>query len=232
MNMIDEPIDFTNILSSVPNNFNPIQISNLNMINENYALATENIPELLDFGNLIFLNGKLSNYPVNIMIDTGASMCTINKSIIDSCNLNYLIDTQSNINISGAHSIASSVGTLWYVELEIELSNGNYANLPINAHIIDDSAHIKQNNEISKQFDKLNEEYLNLKFIIDNFTDIQINMKHFKDIEEKIKLFHDNKKKTNIDIILGINFLKSYKANINFSKSIITLNDSIDMKFK
>lgn len=245
MNLVqpNTTVDFSSILSNAninPNpNSNPNIINNLysNIINENYSLAIENIPELINLGNLIFLNGKISGHNIKILVDTGAQMCIINKSVIDCSGLNYLIDTKNQINISGAHSTSASVGTLWYVEIEIELSDGNYASLPISAHIIDDSMHIEQQKQVLKQINELREEYSNLKFIIDNFADLansnNIDMIYFEKIKESIRSYDEEIKNNNaVDIILGSNFLKSYKANINYSKSIITLNDVIDIQFK
>jgi hypothetical protein len=56
------------------------------------------------------------------------------------------------------------------------------------------------------------------EFIKDNTSD-----EFIKDNDENIN---------SMDIILGMTFLKSYKANINFSQMILTLNDKIKIKFK
>jgi maltodextrin utilization protein YvdJ len=115
MNMIDD-------IMTTFNNFS----FNERLIDENYIMANDQIPEMLNSCNLILLNGKLSGKNVNIMVDTGAQMCVINKSLISKCNIDYMVDKKNQINVQGANSTAPTFGTLWYVEIELETSDNNF----------------------------------------------------------------------------------------------------------
>lgn len=162
------------------------------IIDKNLLMAHDLIPEMLIPYNLINLEGKINNVPIKIMIDTGASACFAYKSIIEKCNLEYLIDKSSCILAQGAHGINNSIGTIWFLDIELNISNDmhNFASIPITVNILDDTEIIKHNNK-------------NIK--------------------------HDNK--NNIELVLGMNFLKSYKVNIDFSSRTLTLNNSIKIIF-
>ena len=168
--------------------------SNINsndlVIKQNILLANEYIPEMLFPTNLIRFDGRINNIDVNILLDTGASDCVIYKSIVDKCNLNNIIDKNSSVMVECVSSIEQTIGTIWYLEIELEISDKNYITIPIIVNVIDDSKIIKEStNNINYSKDK-------------------------------------------IQLILGMTFLKSYRANIDFYSMILTLNNSIKIKFK
>lgn len=168
--------------------------SNINsndlVIKQNILLANEYIPEMLFPTNLIRFDGRINNIDVNILLDTGASGCVIYKSIVDKCNLNNIIDKNSYVMVEGVSSIEQTIGTIWYLEIELKIPDKNYVTIPIIVNVIDDSKIIKEStNNINYSKDK-------------------------------------------IQLILGMTFLKSYRANIDFYSMILTLNNSIKIKFK
>lgn len=172
-----------------------------NIIKQNILMANEIIPEMLIPSNLIYLKGKLNGNPLKIMVDTGASSNVIFKSVIDKCDINYLVDDSTSFLIQSAHEIKPTVGTLWYLELEFELEKNKSISVPITATIIDDIGNIQ-----TKSIEKQNNNLINSEF--------------------------NNCESHEFDIILGMSFLKSYKANIDFNSMTITLNNNIIIKFK
>jgi len=120
------------------------------IIEDNYELANEYIPEMLCPTNLIYLNGRINGKTIKIMIDTGASSCICYKSVVDKCGLEYLLDAETTSLISGAHSTKSSLGSLWYFKIELDVGNDNWVGIPINAIVIDDTCEEYFNNNEEK----------------------------------------------------------------------------------
>ncbi len=166
------------------------------LIEENFLMANNLIPEMIVPTELIYLKGKIAGLPINILLDTGAQSSTSFKSVTDKANIDYLIDKQSKSYTVGVNNISLSYGTLWYIELELEISHERYVSVPISLNIDDDT-------EKNKKIKEINE-------------------------EQEIKIDLDKK----IDMLLGINFLKAYKAKIDFSRRTITLNDSIIINYR
>ena len=192
------------------------KINNFNkkLINQNILMADEIIPEMSLSTNLIYLNGKINGKDIRVMIDTGASSCVIFKSTMEKTGLDYLIDYSSTVLVQGAHGMKPTLGTIWFMELDLEVENKNdsgtinknFVAIPITAEVIDDSDSIQATNIIKEHMDKIN---------------------NIIATDEKV----DDKKKNGFEIILGMTFLKSYRANIDFSTMIITLNKNIKIKF-
>ena len=180
-------------------------------------MADEIIPEMSISSNLIYLKGKLNGINAIIMIDTGATSCVIFKSVVDKCGLNYLIDTSTSVMIQGAHGIKPTLGTIWFVEIELEINQDKYINIPIRVEVIDDSETITANKIIYEHDDKIT------KIIDINYND----MNNFKKSDSN----HIQTCTHEFEIILGMTFLKSYRANIDFSTMTITLNKNIKIKF-
>jgi hypothetical protein len=199
--------DYKNI-----NNMEKIPFKFDNNIKENILLANKLIPEMLDPSNLIYLNGKINNNKINIMINTSASTCVIYKSVIKKFNLEYLIDKSSYIMAQGIQNINPILGTIWIFDIELDISNGKgqYITIPISAEVIDDSDIIDKNKII-------NDKLIKMKNIIE-------------DKKISIDIIQELNNKKNFELILGMNFLKSYKANIDFSSMILTLNKNINIK--
>ena len=190
---------------------------NMEIIKQNILMADEIIPEMSISSNLIYLKGKLNGINAIIMIDTGATSCVIFKSVVDKCGLNYLIDTSTSVMIQGAHGIKPTLGTIWFVEIELEINQDKYINIPIRVEVIDDSETITANKIIYEHDDKIT------KIIDINYND----MNNFKKSDSN----HIQTCTHEFEIILGMTFLKSYRANIDFSTMTITLNKNIKIKF-
>lgn len=193
--------NINNNTDKIYNNFNE------DIIKENILMADEIIPEMSISSNLIHLKGKLNGIDIKIMVDTGASSCVIFKSTLEKCGLEYLIDTNTSVMVQGAHGIKPSLGTIWYIEVELEICKENMINVPITVEVIDDTESINANKIIQENYDK-----------------IKKNICKDDDITT-------NKNTHSFEIILGMSFLKSYRANIDFSTMTITLNKNIKIKF-
>jgi hypothetical protein len=183
---------FANTLHNL-NNLDNLQEN----ININIELADKYIPEMLLPTNLIYLNGKINNIPIKILVDTGATTNCIFKSKIISAGLDDLVDKDCKSNIQGINSNDETYGKIWCTEIELENKS--------------------LNNEKIYEIIRLN-----LQIINDDNNDDNYN----KNINEN---YNENYKK--FDVILGLNFLKSYKANIDFATSTITLNNAIKIKY-
>lgn len=183
----------------------------LEIIKQNILMANEFISEMLISSNLIYLKGKLNGINARILIDTGATSCIIFKSVVDKYGLNYLIDTSSKVMVQCAHGMKSTLGTICFIEIELEINKDKYISIPISLEVIDDSETINASKIINEYYDKIT------KIIGLNIDNID-NMK-------KISNTHE------FEIILGMSFLKSYHASIDFSTMILTLNKNIKIKF-
>jgi hypothetical protein len=63
------------------------------------------------------------------------------------------------------------------------------------------------------------------------YLDLEIKINNNKYINLPINCVINNNNNDNIDIILGINFMKVYNVKINFKKRTISLNDSIIINY-
>ena len=192
-------------------------------------MADEFIPEMTIPTNLIYLKGRLNGINTRIMIDTGASSCVIFKSIVDKCGLGYLVDSSTSVMVQGAHGMKPTLGTIWFAEIEIEIDTDKWVSIPISVEVIDDSETIKTKQIIKEHYEKINEiigvNNLESNNVSDNNKDNK------KDIKQQTKFDKSSDQSHGFEIILGMTFLKSYRANIDFSSMSITLNKNIKIKF-
>ena len=195
------------------NNQNSSSNSSLNLnssskeiIKESILMADEIIPEMSIPSNLIYLNGKINQKNVKVMVDTGASACVMYKSVVDKCELNYLIDTTCTTMIQGAHGVKPSVGMIWFMEIELDIGNEQFVSIPIQVQVIDDSETMEANKVMDKYYKQIENLYG----------------------EKIVSSKSDNRE----DVIFGMTFLKSYGANIDFSTMTLTLNKNLKIKFK
>ncbi len=172
------------------------EIKSDELIDDNYEQAHELIPEMLIQSDLIYLNGKLNGLPVNILFDSGCQVSTSFKSIIQKAELEHLVDKKARTYCSGVTGITETFGTLWFTELELEVSPDKFISIPIKLSICNDD---EKNNKINE-------------------------------ICEKEKICKKNSKTT--DVLFGIDFMKAYKALVDFNKKTITLNNDIIIHYK
>jgi hypothetical protein len=173
------------------------------VIEQNYLMANEIIPEMFVSNDLIYLKGRLNKIDVNILIDSGCQTSTIFKSTTDRANLDYIIDKKACTICQGVGGLTKTYGMLWFTELEIETESESdkFVTVPIKLSVVDNT----KKNDLEQELD-------NIKMEQDELIEL---------VEEKNKL----------DLLLGIDFMKAYKAIVNFNKKIITLNDSIVINY-
>jgi hypothetical protein len=182
----------------------------LELIEQNILMGDEIIPEFSIPSDLIYLGGRIGPINLKIMVDTGATSCVMFKSVVEKCGLDYLIDTSTSVMVQGAHGMKPTLGTISFLEIDLEITKDQWVSVPISVVVIDDSETIKANKIISEHNDKINK-------IIGIKDDNNNNL--------------TNKIPHGFELILGMVFLKSYRANIDFSTMIITLNKNIKIKF-
>ncbi len=172
------------------------------VIEQNYLMANEIIPEMFVSNDLIYLKGKLNKTDVNILVDSGCQTSTVFKSTTDRANLDYIIDKKACTICQGVGGLTKTYGMLWFTELEIETESDKFVTIPIKLSVVDNT----KKNDLEQELD-------NIKLEQNELIEL---------VEEKSKL----------DLLLGIDFMKAYKGIINFNKKTITLNDSIVINYK
>ncbi len=172
------------------------------VIEQNYLMANEIIPEMFVSNDLIYLKGKLNKTDVNILVDSGCQTSTVFKSTTDRANLDYIIDKKACTICQGVGGLTKTYGMLWFTELEIETESDKFVTIPIKLSVVDNT----KKNDLEQELD-------NIKLEQNELIEL---------VEEKSKL----------DLLLGIDFMKAYKGIVNFNKKTITLNDSIVINYK
>mgnify|MGYP000045829719 CR=1 FL=1 len=185
------------------------------IINENYLTANDVIPEMSISGGSIILNGRVGKVLTGLLIDTGAENCIVFKSIVEKWGREYvaLIDRKTTKLCQGVNGLSKTFGKIWFVEIEIDTGNDKWISVPITLDVIDDSEMIATRKTI-KDKDKHITDFLNYHC-------------YGKKVEE-----NNSESNGNVDLILGMTFLKSYKANIDFHSNSLTLNGGLKIKFK
>ncbi len=172
------------------------------VIEQNYLMANEIIPEMFVSNDLIYLKGKLNKTDVNILVDSGCQTSTVFKSTTDRANLDYIIDKKACTICQGVGGLTKTYGMLWFTEIEIETESDKFVTIPIKLSVVDNT----KKNDLEQELD-------NIKLEQNELIEL---------VEEKSKL----------DLLLGIDFMKAYKGIVNFNKKTITLNDSIVINYK
>lgn len=197
---------------------------NIAIVQENAHMAEALIPEMEFPQNLIHLKGKINEVPVTFMIDTGASMCVTHEYVVDKCCLRHLVDNNEITYVTGAHSTEPTLGKIWCVEIDLEvlLDDGSisFISIPVSIDVTHDinTASFEESEKMKKMKDAM----------------MNILNKHPGSTEKN----HDSKNHDHHhhgpthDIILGMTFLRSYRANIDFGSRVITLNGDIRLPFK
>jgi hypothetical protein len=139
--------------------------------NSAYEYAMLKIPEMFFHTGDIILDGSINDKPIKILVDTGAQISILTLNGLNKLGLEYLVDDEEKIGISGIGGEDKTLGCIWYIDLLIN------------------------------------------------------------DIEYPISLQVSNMKSDRIDIILGINFLQSYRAQLDFWNKTLKLNDRYIISF-
>lgn len=198
---------------------------NKDIVKENAEMAEALIPEMAFTQSLIHLKGKINEVPITFMVDTGASMCVTHEYVIEKCCLQHLMDTKEIKYITGAHSTEPTLGKIWCVEIDLEvlLDDGSISFISIPVSI--DVSH-----DVNTTSYTDSEKMKKMKKAMTSILDKHPRAEEKKDEPEH----HDHHEHCGLshDVILGMTFLRSYRANIDFGERIITLNGDIRLPFK
>jgi len=166
--------------------------------------------------DLILLNGKINNEKIKILIDTTTNDSIMNYSSLNNLGLEKIMDYSINHIIQQSNNYINIIGKIWYLNIKIEFNKNIYLDFPVSLDIIDDlkikNKKIKIKNEYNEKKNFLNNSIT--RFIFNN-NDIKNNKYNFEEI----------------DIILGMSFLKKNNINIDFGKGILKVNDEIEYKY-
>jgi len=105
------------------------------IIEQSKTMCIEKIPNFMMTISLITLKINIGGIDVKAMIDTGANCCVFYKKAVDRCKLGYLIDKDSNYDVSAAQGTVSTYGKIWYLDITIH----NYS-IPCSFDVIDNPA--------------------------------------------------------------------------------------------
>ncbi len=103
------------------------------IVDENYQLAMDIIPESFIPVKMLYIKGKINNKELNIFVDTGAQVSIMSLSMAKELGVDYLIDHFCEGQLVGVGTKNMS-GKIHY--LDIQLDNFN---LPCGFTIIDDN---------------------------------------------------------------------------------------------
>ena len=90
------------------------------IIDANYQLAVNNIPEsLIPIQKMLFINGKINEKPLKIFVDTGAQISVMSHSLTKELGIDFLIDYHCEGFIVGVGH-TTKIGKIHYLEIEFE----------------------------------------------------------------------------------------------------------------
>ena len=95
----------------------------IDLVEENYIKAYQEIPHTFIKQEMIFLKGYINGHEIKFLVDSGAAISVIPQNFIDACGLGDIIDRSYKGKLLGVGS-ANIVGRIHYVELI--LPNGVY----------------------------------------------------------------------------------------------------------
>jgi DNA damage-inducible protein 1 len=102
-----------------------------NIVDENYALAMNTIPESFIPVNMLYIKGKINDQELDIFVDTGAQVSVMSFSLAKQLGIDYLIDHFCEGVLVGIGT-KKMVGKIHYIDIQLE----NF-NLPCGFTIID-----------------------------------------------------------------------------------------------
>lgn len=101
------------------------------IIDENYALAMNTIPESFIPVNMLYIKGKINDNELDIFVDTGAQVSIMSLKLARELGVDYLIDHFCEGTLVGVGSKKMS-GKIHYLDIQL----GNFS-LPCGFTIID-----------------------------------------------------------------------------------------------
>lgn len=110
------------------------------IVDKNYSLASEHIPEMIDSGDLVSIKGRLNGLHVNILFDSGCQTTSTYSSIVKAANIIDLLDKSAHTYCMGINGRIKTLGMIWYINLDLEtgISSGDYISVPTKLSILDD----------------------------------------------------------------------------------------------
>ena len=84
----------------------------------------------------IYLNGKVKNKLLKILIDTGTNYNCIFKSTINRLNLNNIVDNTQCASVDTIDDNSETFGSISNLRLEILDNNNKYKSVSITAEVI------------------------------------------------------------------------------------------------
>ncbi len=108
-----------NIFAYNPTDTKPKEKKLINLVEENFKKAYNEIPHTFIRTEAIFLKGHINGQEINFLLDTGAEMSVIPANIIQACGLESILDTHYSGVMKGVGE-AKTLGRIHYVEVVLE----------------------------------------------------------------------------------------------------------------
>jgi len=86
------------------------------LIEDNYLRAYEEIPEFFFPKKMIFIKGKINGQELKFLLDTGAAISIINKSLAKALKIDHLVDKKCQGQLRGVGTDNIS-GRIHYTEI-------------------------------------------------------------------------------------------------------------------
>lgn len=87
-------------------------------VNENIEKAYIEFPQSFIPSELIYLNGKINDHEIKLLIDTGATRSVISNNFALACGIEHLIDTSVKGALVGVGT-CKTLGKIHYLEVNI-----------------------------------------------------------------------------------------------------------------
>jgi len=107
------------IISTNNENQQSQQTKTIDLVEENFKKAYNEIPHTFIRTEAIFLKGHINGQEINFLLDTGAEMSVIPVNIIQACGLESILDIEYSGVMKGVGE-AKMLGRIHYVEVVLE----------------------------------------------------------------------------------------------------------------
>jgi hypothetical protein len=151
------------------------------VIEENYAIATQLIPNQIDSGDMICVQGRINQVPVNVLFDSGCQTSTTFVSTVKKSGLEHLVDKKSRTYCNGINGITQTYGMIWCTQLELKANNetDNYISVPIKLSVLTDNKYQSESNTNSIDI-LIGTDFMKATNTIINFSKNTIILKEFE----------------------------------------------------